>query len=99
MHVVESAAGTDPALRDLAEEGKPPAPLRHGHARGRTRRARALRPDLTVDEAADILWLYNDPLTFHRLVLQRGWTPARYEEWIAAALTGLLLRPDYVPAN
>jgi AcrR family transcriptional regulator len=51
----------------------------------------ALRPGLTVATAADILWLHNDPLLYHRLVHQRRWTPAQFQEWLAHALTTQLL--------
>lgn len=48
-----------------------------------------------MEEAADVRWVFNDPLMYHRLVLQRGWAPERYEEWLAGTMTALLVRPDY----
>jgi AcrR family transcriptional regulator len=53
----------------------------------------ALRQDLTVDLAVDIVWLYLDPTPFHQLVEQRAWTPARYQTWLSNALQAQLL-PD-----
>lgn len=50
-----------------------------------------LRPDLTLDEAADVLSMLNSPATFHHLVRQRGWTPERYQQWLAAAMVRELL--------
>jgi AcrR family transcriptional regulator len=41
-----------------------------------------LREDLTTDEAVDIVWLHNDPMTYHRLVIQRQWPTDRFEEWL-----------------
>jgi AcrR family transcriptional regulator len=41
----------------------------------------ALRPDLDVERASDILWTLNHPNTWHLLVSERGWTPEEYERW------------------
>lgn len=44
---------------------------------------RALRPDLDVDRATDILWTLNHPDVWLLLVDARGWTPAQWESWFA----------------
>ena len=59
--------------------------IEHLHARGQ------LRPELTVDEATDILWTINSTRTFQMLVHDRGWTPARYAAWVTATLQRELL--------
>lgn len=51
----------------------------------------ALRPDLTIDMAADLLWLHNDPVLFDKLVRRRAWPISRYERWLAATLHSQLL--------
>lgn len=95
VKVAESAAGIDPALRALAAAGSAQRRAGMGDL-ARDLAARGALPDeLTVTEAADVLWLFNDPLTYHRLVLERGWTPQRYEEWAGEALIALLVRADY----
>jgi AcrR family transcriptional regulator len=43
----------------------------------------ALRDGLDIDEATDILWTLNHPTTWQLLVGERGWTPERYEAWLA----------------
>ena len=48
-----------------------------------------LRVDL--DEAADIVWATNAPELYQLLVGQRGWTPERYEHFLADAWRRLLL--------
>jgi AcrR family transcriptional regulator len=53
----------------------------HGH----------LRPDLTVDDARDILWAYNSAELYELLVLRRGWSPDRYGRWVAESLIAALL--------
>ncbi len=96
--VAEAAAGADAEIRALTADG---------HAqrlRGMTAFAQALadrdalRPGLTVSEAADILWLLGGPGVYHRFVIEQGWPAQRFEEWLRDALTGLLIDPGYQPA-
>ena len=55
----------------------------------------ALKPDLGVDRAADILWTLNHPTVWQLLVGTRGWTPDQYEQWCAdTACSQLLGRPE-----
>jgi AcrR family transcriptional regulator len=95
VKVLESAAGTDPAVHELAEEASAQRRVGMGALARELADRGALPDDMTVEEAADVLWLFNDPLVYHRLVLERGWSAARYEEWIAESLTALLIRADY----
>jgi AcrR family transcriptional regulator len=50
-----------------------------------------VRPDVTLDEAAEVLWLYSAPEWYERLVLQRGWPVRRYAEFVGAAIAAALL--------
>ena len=50
-----------------------------------------LRPGITVDQAADIMWAYSSPELYELLVLRRGWTPERHGRFIAQALAAALL--------
>ncbi len=52
-----------------------------------------LRPDITVGEAADILWTYSSPELYELLVLRRGWSPDRYGRFAAQAMIAALLSP------
>jgi AcrR family transcriptional regulator len=55
----------------------------------------ALRPELDVARATDVLWTLNHPDLWHLLVGERGWTPEEHEQWFAdAACSQLLRRPD-----
>jgi AcrR family transcriptional regulator len=53
---------------------------------------RALREGMDVTRATDILWTLNHPDTWLLLVGERGWTPARYEDWFADTACAQLLR-------
>jgi AcrR family transcriptional regulator len=50
-----------------------------------------VRPDLTDDEVADIVWSMNAAEYRALLVGQRGWSAERFGEWLADAWTRLLL--------
>jgi AcrR family transcriptional regulator len=51
-----------------------------------------LRPDLSDDEVADIVWSMNAAEYRALLVGERGWTAERFGTWLADAWTRLLLR-------
>lgn len=56
------------------------------------RRTGDLRDDLADDEVADIVWSMNAVEYWLLLVDGRGWSPARFGEWLVDAWTRLLLR-------
>jgi AcrR family transcriptional regulator len=55
-------------------------------------KARArLRDGLEEVEAADTVWVLNDPVHYHMLVHGRGWTNERFQQWLTRALEAELL--------
>ncbi len=54
---------------------------------------KALRTDLDVTRATDILWTLNHPDVWQLLVGRRGWTPAQFEKWLGDSSCAQLLRP------
>src|SRR3954452_8206991 len=60
-----------------------------------------LREGVTVDDARDLLWAHNSPELWDLLVIQRGWSPARFASHLADALIDALLpRPDgHIPEH
>ena len=57
----------------------------------------ALRQDLGVESASDVLWTLNHPSVWHLLVRGRGWMPEQYEQWTGDAFCAELLegwQPD-----
>jgi hypothetical protein len=55
-------------------------------------RLAALRPGWTLGEARDTVWRLTSPEVHRMLVLDRGWTEDRYEQWLADKLRASLLR-------
>jgi AcrR family transcriptional regulator len=52
-----------------------------------------LRPDLDVDEVADVVWSMNSAEFYSLLVTERGWSSARFERWLADTWCRLFLAP------
>lgn len=72
--------------------------LEHARLEGMTRfadhlaQAGALRDDVTIEEARDVLWTINSHAVYRMLVTDRGWSPKRYRDWLATTLASALLR-------
>ena len=89
---VKEAAAGDAELRALAEEFDR---RRAGHMRVFVDQALEatgmLRPGLSAEKAADVVWATNSPEFFLLLVRNRGWDPEFFEWWLADTWTRLLL--------
>jgi AcrR family transcriptional regulator len=91
LEVIRDAASSDPEILALWERIQT-----EFHANQRTvvdslAAARALRDGLDTGTAADVLWALNHPTLYQLLARDRGWSPERYEDWLAAILTEQLL--------
>jgi AcrR family transcriptional regulator len=51
----------------------------------------ALRRDLDVAAATDLMWTLNHPVVWSLLVRERGWDAKRYEDWLADSFCRQLL--------
>ena len=58
--------------------------------------AGGLREGLSVDAAADTVWVMNSSETYILLTDDRGWSPQEYEQWLAATWKRLIM-PDATP--
>jgi AcrR family transcriptional regulator len=92
--ILSSASGSDPAAAELLadyqqqrDDGQSPI------ARSLVR-ARALRPGLRGREAADLIHALMSPELYRLLVVDRDWTPERYEQWLARILADQLTSPS-----
>ena len=50
-----------------------------------------LRPGLSVEDAADILWTLTSPDVVYRLVRRRRWSLDRFERWLGETMADALL--------
>jgi AcrR family transcriptional regulator len=97
VRVLESAAGLDADLRALNDDLRAQRQQGMSYLAALLHERGALRPDLTVEEAADVLWLFTDSAPYHRLVVEQGWSAERYEAWLAEGLLSLLVARGYRP--
>jgi hypothetical protein len=91
--VIRGAASADPDLAALRDLGKA---QRFAGQREFLRimvGATGLRAGLDVETAADILYALGSPETYRLLVVDRGWSAARFELWYSETLERLLLEP------
>jgi hypothetical protein len=95
--VVQEASGSEPGLRALAEQGKEQRRMGMKVLAQVLADREALKPYLTASQAADALWLFNDPATYQRLVVDRRWSGDSYQQWMADALISVLIADDYRP--
>lgn len=93
--VMRDAAAADPQVRDLIGQDH--------ERRRRTQRAlvelavgddAALRPGLTLDQAADTFFLLVNSDTYELATGTLGWSRATWEEWLVSTLTDRLLDPS-----
>lgn len=54
-----------------------------------------VRPDLDIDEIADVVWSMNSAEFHDLLIHQRGWSPAAFENWLADTWCRLFLDDDH----
>jgi AcrR family transcriptional regulator len=93
LEVIRSAAATDGEIDELWERIQSDYRENQRAIVAQLAKRKALSPGLNVERAADVLWTINHPNTWQLLVVQRGWTPAQYEQWSGdAACRELLAR-------
>jgi AcrR family transcriptional regulator len=89
--VVIAAAATNSELAELAATAEHRRRLGASSVIDSIRKVGRLRPDLTRQQAIDVLWLLNSPMVFHHLVRRAGWSPDDYERWLADTMIRELL--------
>jgi AcrR family transcriptional regulator len=89
LAILQQAALTDPQLATLWQEISARRAANMRLFAADLASVSALRMDL--DEAADIIWATNAPELYQLLTTQRGWSPERYERFLADAWHRLLL--------
>lgn len=52
-----------------------------------------LRPVQSLNELADVVWSMNSAEYFALLVVQRGWSPQRFQDWLTETWCRLFLEP------
>jgi AcrR family transcriptional regulator len=89
--VLVSAADSDPAAADLLDELRQQRDQGQGRLARALARGRMLKPEVKERDAADVIHALMAPEVYSLLVGDRGWSPARYEAWLATTLLQQLI--------
>ena len=92
LELLRTAGAVAPELADLARQIG--ARRRQNQARliAYLRERQVLRHDLSTEEATDVLWALTSYDLYRMLVVEQGWSPVRYEAWLAQLLIQHLLQ-------
>lgn len=50
-----------------------------------------LAPEISLTQARDILWAFTGRDMYRMFVVERGWSPDEYEQWLAQLLVKMLI--------
>jgi predicted membrane chloride channel (bestrophin family) len=89
--ILVSAASSDPDAAALLAEQTAQRQRGQSLIARSLARADALRPKLRERDAADIIHALMSPEVYQLLVIDRSWTPERYEQWLKGILIDQLL--------
>lgn len=98
MLLIRAAAETDPEAATLWQHINDERLAGMGRDAQQLADEGHLRDDVTVDEARDVFWTCTSPGLFELLVINRGWTPKRYGQWVGDTFIATLLEPELRPA-
>jgi AcrR family transcriptional regulator len=89
--VMRAAAKTEPDIADLLKNQLAIRLRNISTVAERLAVQKALREELNVEQAADIIWAITSPEVFSMLTIDRGWPRDQYIRWLGDTLTRLLL--------
>jgi AcrR family transcriptional regulator len=90
IELARTASGVEPDLGATWRAGEARRQARYSALAAEWERAGLLAPGLTAADACDIAWAMGGPDLFRMFVVERQWSPARYQEWLGTALERLL---------
>ncbi|MEA2646323.1 MAG: hypothetical protein QOE92_1406 [Chloroflexota bacterium] len=83
----------DPELLERYHQGENFRLSQLAHVPALLRQGGRIQSGLSEPEVLAVLWAMTGTDFYTLLVLERGWTPARYEDWLGTALISMLLSP------
>ena len=93
LRVLDEAAPSTPELADLRDGYAERRLAGMRHLGSQLAERGALRTGLSPERAADILVTVCSRANYDSLVIDRGWTPRAYRDWVADTLVRTLLEP------
>ena len=89
--LVREAAASDREMAQLQAEMDAARLTRMTHNARTLLKGKHLRPGITLEAAADVLWTYSSPELYELLVIRRRWSVERYGWFIADGMIAALL--------
>jgi AcrR family transcriptional regulator len=89
--IMRVAAKTEPDIAELLKKLLEERLRNLATVAQRLSAQKALREDLDVEQAAEIIWTITSPEVFSLLTVDRGWPRERYAFWLGDTLVRLLL--------
>jgi AcrR family transcriptional regulator len=89
--ILVSAASSDTDAAAILDDLTRQRQEGQGRVAAALARTKALRPGLRAQDAGDLIHALASPELYHLLVNDRGWSPQRYEQWLAQTLVSQLL--------
>jgi AcrR family transcriptional regulator len=89
--ILVSASGSDPEAATLLTDYTRMRDQGQQLIAAALARARALQPGMRKHDAADIIHALMSPELYRLLVIDRGWSPERYQRWLTSAVIDRLL--------
>lgn len=93
LRALRDGMATDPELRAVWDEMEAWRLTGQGRFVAMLGEKGAIRAGLSVEQARDVVWTLCSLAVHDLLVVERGWTAERYQEWLAGAMACALL-PD-----
>jgi AcrR family transcriptional regulator len=91
FEIMRAAAKTEPDIADLLKNLLAERLRNLTVVAQRLAAHAALRAELTVEQAAEIIWTITSPEVFNLLTIDRKWSRERYVQWLSETLIRLLL--------
>lgn len=91
LRALRDAAAADVELRALWNEMEEWRLQGQGRFAAMLADRGVLREGVSADEARDVVWTLCSLAVHDNLVIDRGWSPDRYRDWLAETLTAALL--------
>lgn len=89
--LVRDAAASDRAAAEVWDQMRQEMLTAMGHMAADLMPTGQVRDGLSAEDVRDVLWTYHGPELYDLLVVQRGWTTARYGEFLRDAVVAAVL--------
>lgn len=97
--MVDAAAAADPVIAAASREGHRGRRANFARIFEALRATGELADEADPDSAVDVMYALVSPAMYRMLVVDRGWPPDRYGNWLLATLESLLLGGSPQPGS